>query len=124
MAGTGSTFFSIGLFWRRLNVYLRFIPTDGQMTVPFFPVVIFSGCNLIDDKTRQKTSHYFPADCFGGSSDLVGTGSTTFFIGLFWSRLKVYLRFIPTDGEMTVPFFSVVIFSGRNLIDEETHQKT
>ncbi len=29
--------------------YLRFIPTDGQMTVPF------SGCNLIDEGTHQKT---------------------------------------------------------------------
>jgi hypothetical protein len=36
-----------------------------------------------------------------------------------------YLRFIPTDGQTTVPFFFVVvIFSGRNLIDEETRQKT
>jgi hypothetical protein len=35
--------------------YLRFIPTNGQMTVPFFLVVIFYGCNLIDKETRQKT---------------------------------------------------------------------
>jgi hypothetical protein len=25
---------------------------------------------------RELTPHYFPANCFGGSSDLVGTGST------------------------------------------------
>ena len=30
--------------------YLRYIPTDGQMTVPFF-----SGHNLIKKGTRQKT---------------------------------------------------------------------
>jgi hypothetical protein len=30
--------------------YLRFIPTDGQTTVPFF-----SGRNLIKEGTRQKT---------------------------------------------------------------------
>jgi hypothetical protein len=30
--------------------YLRFIPTDGQTTVPFF-----SGRNLINKGTRQKT---------------------------------------------------------------------
>ncbi len=29
-----------------------------------------------------------PADCFGGSSDLAGTGSTFFSGGLFWRQLR------------------------------------
>ncbi len=32
---------------------------------------------------RELAPHYFPADCFGGGSDLVGTGSTLFSGGLF-----------------------------------------
>jgi hypothetical protein len=34
-----------------------------------------------------KLPHYFPKDCFGGSSDLAGTGSTLFSGGLFWPPL-------------------------------------
>jgi hypothetical protein len=37
---------------------------------------------------RELAPHYFPADCFEGSSDLVGTGSTLFSGGLFWRQLK------------------------------------
>jgi hypothetical protein len=33
---------------------------------------------------RELAPHYFPADCFGGSSNLEGTGSTLFSGGLFW----------------------------------------
>ncbi len=32
---------------------------------------------------RELAPHFFPVDCFGGSSDLVGTGSTLFSGGLF-----------------------------------------
>jgi hypothetical protein len=35
-----------------------------------------------------KLPHYFPKDCFGGSSDLAGTGSTLFSGGLFWRQLR------------------------------------
>jgi hypothetical protein len=56
---------------------------------------------------RELAPHFFPADCFGGSSDLAGTttkqptqphnctgsdlagtGSTLFFGGLFWRQLR------------------------------------
>ncbi len=37
---------------------------------------------------RELAQHYFPADCFGGSSDLAGTGSTIFSGGLFWRQLR------------------------------------
>jgi hypothetical protein len=32
--------------------------------------------------------HYFPVDCFGGSSNLAGTGSTLFSNRLFWRQLR------------------------------------
>jgi hypothetical protein len=35
-----------------------------------------------------KLPHYFPKDCFGGSSDLAGTGSTLFSGGLFWRQFR------------------------------------
>jgi hypothetical protein len=57
---------------------------------------------------RKLAPHYFPADCFGDSSDLAGTttkeptqphnctgsdlagtGSTLFSSGLFWTELKL-----------------------------------
>jgi hypothetical protein len=37
---------------------------------------------------RELAPHYFPADCFGGSSKLAGTGSTLFSGGLFWRQLR------------------------------------
>jgi hypothetical protein len=37
------------LYFDRTDGYLRFIPSDGQMTVPFFR------CNLIDEGNRPKT---------------------------------------------------------------------
>ncbi len=37
---------------------------------------------------RELAPHYFPADCFGGSSDLAGTGSTLFSDRLFCRQLK------------------------------------
>ncbi len=37
---------------------------------------------------RELAPHYFPADCFGGSSNSAGTGSTLFSIRLFWRPLR------------------------------------
>ncbi len=37
---------------------------------------------------RELAPHYFPADCFGGGSDLAGTGSTLFSGGLFWRQFR------------------------------------
>ncbi len=42
----------------------------------------------MSSKFLPNLPHYFPADCFGGSSDLVGTGSTLFSGGLFWRQLR------------------------------------
>jgi hypothetical protein len=37
---------------------------------------------------RELAPHYFLADCFGGSSDFMGTGSTLFSGGLFWRQIR------------------------------------
>jgi hypothetical protein len=37
---------------------------------------------------RELAPHYFPADCFGGSSDLAGTGTTLFSGRFFWGQLR------------------------------------
>ncbi len=37
---------------------------------------------------RELAPHYFPTDCFGGSSDLAGTGSILFSGGMFWRQLR------------------------------------
>jgi hypothetical protein len=37
---------------------------------------------------RELAQQYFPADCFGGGSDLAGTGSTLFSGRLFWRQLR------------------------------------
>ncbi len=37
---------------------------------------------------RELATHYFPVECFEGSSDLAGTGSTFFSGGLSWRQLR------------------------------------
>ncbi len=47
------------------------------------------------NKFPPNLPHYFPVDCFGGSSDLAGTGSTLFSGGLFWRRTTVlYTKYV------------------------------
>jgi hypothetical protein len=56
------------LYFDTTDGYLRFISTVGQTTVPFFPVVIFSGCNLNPPKNiaGQTTVPFFPVVIFSG----------------------------------------------------------
>ncbi len=74
LAGTGSTLFSDRLFWRQLKFGGNWLH------------IIFRG--IVLEIWRELTPHYFPADCFGGSSDLEGAGSSFFSNRLFWSQLK------------------------------------
>ncbi len=39
--------------------------------------------------------HYFPAHCFGGSSNLAGTGSTLFSGGLFLEAAQIWRELVP-----------------------------
>ncbi len=89
MAGTGSTLFSGGMFWRQL----RF---GGNWHHIIFRQIVLEAAQF----WRELAPHYFPADCFGGSLDLAGTGSTLFFSGLFLEAAQIWWE---------LAFFQVVI---------------
>ncbi len=72
LAGTGSTLFSGGLFWRQL----RF---GGNWHHIIFRRIVLEAAQI----WQELALHYFPADCFGGSSNWAGTGSALFSGGLF-----------------------------------------
>ena len=77
LAGNGTTLFSGGLFWRPL----RF---GGKWLHIIFRRIVLEAAQI----WWELAPHYFPADCFGGSSDFSGTGSTLFSDGLFWRWLR------------------------------------
>ncbi len=74
LAATGSTLFSDRLFWRQLKF------CGNWLHIIFRRIVL--------EIWRELAPHYFLADCFGCSSDLVGTGSTLFSGRLFWRQLR------------------------------------
>jgi hypothetical protein len=77
LAETGSEFFSGGLFWRQLSFGGNWLH------------IIIRRINLEAAQIWQELAlRCFPGDCFGGSSDLAGTGFTFFSCGLFWRRLR------------------------------------
>jgi hypothetical protein len=51
---------------------------------------------------REMAPHYFPEDCFGGISDLEGTGSTLFSHRLFLRQLKF-------GGELASHYFWQIV---------------
>ncbi len=77
LAGTGSTLFSGRLFWRQL----RFGENWLHIT---FRRILLEAAQI----WQELAPHYFPVDCFGGSSDLVGTGTKLFSGRLFWRQLR------------------------------------
>ncbi len=77
MAGTGTTLFSCGLFWRQLRFGRNWLHIVFQQIVLETALIC-----------QELAPHYLPADCFGGSSDLAGTGTTLFSVGLFWRQLR------------------------------------
>jgi hypothetical protein len=115
LAGTGSTFFSGGLFWRQL----RF---GGNWLHIIFRWIVLEATQI----WRELAPHYFPVDCFGGSSDSAGTGSTLFSGGLFWRWLRfggnclhIIFRWIVLEAaeiwrELASHFFPVDCFGGRS----------
>ncbi len=72
---------------------------------------------------QELAPHYFPTDCFGGNSDLDGTGSTLFSDRLFWRQLKfggnwLYIIFRQIVLEMwreLAPHYYPADSSGRQL---------
>ncbi len=75
--GTGFTLFSNRLFWRQLKF-------GGNWLHIIFQKIVLEVAQI----WRELAPHYFPTDCFGGSSNLEGTGSTLFSDRLFWRQLK------------------------------------
>jgi hypothetical protein len=75
LAGTSFTFFTVGLVYRPLRFWRELAPH-------YFRWIVLEAAQI----WRELAPHYFLADCFGGSSDLVGTGSTLFSCGLFSGR--------------------------------------
>ncbi len=73
LVGTGSTLFSGGLFWKFGGNWLHII---------FWRIVLEAAQIWL-----ELAPHYFPTDCFRGSSNLAGTGSTLFSNRLFWRQL-------------------------------------
>jgi hypothetical protein len=69
--------FSGGFFWRQL----RF---EGNWLHIIYRRIVLIGAQI----WQELAPHYFPTECFGGSSDLEGTGSTLFSHRLFWRQLK------------------------------------
>ncbi len=78
LAGTGSTLFSGGLFWRQLRFGRSWLHI-------IFRQIVLEAAQI----WWELASYYFPADCFGGSSDLAGTGSTLFSSGLFLEAAQI-----------------------------------
>ncbi len=73
LEGTGSALFSGRLDWRQL----RF---GGNLLHIIFRQIVLEAAQI----RRELAPQNFPKDCFGGRSNLEGTGSTLFSGRLFW----------------------------------------
>ncbi len=73
LEGTGSTLFTGGLFWRQLGF-------GGKWLHVFFGQIVLEAAQI----WRELAPQYFRKDCFGGRSNLEGTGSNFFSGRLFW----------------------------------------
>ncbi len=110
--------------------YLRFIPTVGQMTVPFFlvvifPVVIWSAKEPTINISGQTTVPFFPVVIFSNRNWCLYFDTKDGWLSVIWDGHMVVgdLRFIPTEGQTTVPFFSCCNFSGRNFFEAAQNTK-
>jgi hypothetical protein len=72
------------LFWRQL----RF---GGNWLNIIFRRIVLEAAQI----WQELALYYFLVDCFGGSSDLAGTGSTLLFGGLFLRQLRFGGNWIP-----------------------------
>jgi hypothetical protein len=69
--------FSCGLFWGQLRLGRNWLDI-------IFRLIVLEAAQI----WREPTPYCFPADCFGGSSDLAGTGTTLISHRLFWKHLR------------------------------------
>jgi hypothetical protein len=115
LAGTGSTLFSGGLFWRELKF-------SGNWLHIIFQQIVLEVAQI----WRELVPHYFLTDCFGGSSNLEGTGSTLLSGGLFWKfggnwLHIIFRRFVSESAqiwwELAPHYFPTDCFGGSSNLE-------
>ncbi len=84
LVGTGSTLFSVELFWRQprfggnwlhiSGLFCRQLRFGGNWLHSIFWLIVSEAAQI----WWELAPHNFLVDCFGGDSDLAGTGSTLF----------------------------------------------
>jgi hypothetical protein len=79
-------FFSVYYFWRQLRFGWNWLHI-------IFRRIVLEAAQIWWELAPH--SHYFPVDCFGGSSDLAGTGSTLFSGGLFFKSAQIWRELAP-----------------------------
>ncbi len=84
MAGTGSTLFFVRLFWIPLRL-------GGNWLHIIFRQIFFEAAQI----WRELAPHFFLADCFGGRSDLAGTGYTFFFWRIVLEAVQIWRELAP-----------------------------
>jgi hypothetical protein len=106
--------FSFSVHWRNTTIIHYFLLAKKVLNI-FEKWLWLLGCRSIQIKKEIHSNRKFGSHCFCKIKK-----HNKNFLKLkcdwwcsYFDTTDGYLRFIPTDGQMTVPFFS-----GRNLIDE------
>ncbi len=103
LAGIGITLISYGLFWRQLRfcgnwlhiIFQRIIFEEFQIWWELAPQYFWADCFGGSSDLAGTGSTFYSAYCFGGSSDLAGTGSTVFSTGLFLEAAQIWRELAP-----------------------------
>ncbi len=114
MEGTGSTLLSGRLFWRQLrfggnwlhNILQKIVLKAGKIWRELAPHHFWQ---IVFENWKELVPHYFLEDCFRGSSDLTGTGSTLFSSGWFRRQLKF-------DGNWLHIVFRQIVLEAAHII--------
>ncbi len=107
LAGTGSTLFSGGLFWRQLRfggnwlhiMFRRIVLEAAQIWRELASHIIFRRIVLRQLRFGGSWLHIiFRRIAFGGSSDLAGTGTTLYVLPIEQELIPEYV--LPTEQEL------------------------
>ncbi len=100
----------------------------AETTTKKLTTVLYTKYMLIktDTTARELAPHYFPVDCFGGSSDMAETTTKKLTTVMYTKYVNNTKNYFPTEPNKLTQyfFFPAVFFSGHNFINEETCQKT
>ena len=134
LAGTGSTLFTGGLFWRQLRlgrnwlhiIYRRNDLETAQIRRNSQQKNRHNHITVPAQIWRELAPHYFLADCFGGSSDMAEITTNKVTTVLYTKYVRNTKNCFPTEpNKLTLYFFfPAIIFSGHNFINKETCQKS